>query len=137
VTSRQRVKRAILFQRPDKIPAWLPAPHRSDILDVYPDSDPNWQPKIKTETRWEDEWGCLWAKPVGDKTIGQVIEHPLIDYSRMDKLKFPDYAVPERYTKIRRLVKENREEKFVMAATPLSLLHRLEFLRGHEAPDLS
>ncbi len=71
MTSRERVKRAVLFQGPGRIPYDLPEPFGSDFLHIGPGADPNWKPKIQTETEWEDEFGCIWKKlSTGDKTMG-------------------------------------------------------------------
>ncbi|MCM8762002.1 MAG: hypothetical protein NC929_01610 [Candidatus Omnitrophica bacterium] len=97
------------------------------------DVDPDWKPKVQTETRWEDEWGCIWERLPGDKTMGQVTFHPLDGYSKLQSFTFPDYEDKRRYESIKRAVDGNKEEKFVLAGIPLSLIHRLEYLRGHEA----
>ncbi len=133
MTSRERVKRAVLFQGPDRVPYELPERFGSDFLEICPSPDPRWKPKIETEARWEDEFGCIWEKlSTGDKTMGQVKLHPLSDYSMLSDFKFPDYKNPERYENARRAVSENREEKFVLANIPFSIIHRLQYLRGFE-----
>lgn len=134
MTSRERVKRAVLFQKPDRVPYDLPPPWGSDFLGVGCSPDPSWQPSVSTETRWEDEWGCIWGRLPSDSiTMGQVIHHPLDDYSKLASLRFPNYEKKERYEKARRIIEENEGEKFVIADIPLSLIHRLEYLRGHDA----
>jgi hypothetical protein len=133
MTPRERVKRAVLFKGPDRVPWDLPERWGSDFLHVGCDPDPDWQPKVQTDTRWEDEWGCIWERLPGDKTMGQVTYHPLDDYSKLSGYTFPDYEDKRRYENIKKVVGENRDEKFVLAGIPLSLIHRLEYLRGHEA----
>jgi hypothetical protein len=132
MTSREIVKKAILFKGPERIPYDLPESYGSDFLHIGTDPDPHWKPVIQTETRWEDEFGCIWEKLPGDKTMGQVKFHPLSDYSDWSKVKFPDYERKERYLTARKKIEENKEEKFVLASIPFSLIHRLEYLRGHE-----
>lgn len=123
-----------MFQKPDRVPYDLPPPWGSDFLWVGCDPDPEWQPRISTATRWEDEWGCIWERlPGDDKTMGQVRFHPLEDYGKLATYRFPNYAKKERYERAKRVVDENAGEKFVLADIPLSLIHRLEYLRGHEA----
>jgi hypothetical protein len=131
MTPREIVKRAILFQSPERIPYDLPEPYGSDFLHVG--VDPDWKPIVKTDTKWEDEFGCIWERLPGDVTMGQVKFHPLSDYSDWSKVKFPDYEKKSRYESAKRKIQENKEEKFVLAYIPLSLIHRLEYLRGHEA----
>ena len=132
MTSRERVRKAILFQKPDRIPVDLPEKYGSDSLYVVTDSDPDWHPSIDTETRWEDEWGCIWEKPPGDKTMGQVRFHPLPDYANLENCRFPDYRNPGRYASAGKAISSNKDEKFVLAEIPFSLIHRLEYLRGHQ-----
>jgi uroporphyrinogen-III decarboxylase len=132
MTSKERVKRAVLFEGPDRIPYTLPDKWGSDITMVGCAPDPDWQPSIDTDTKWEDEWGCIWEKLSGDVSMGQVTHNPLKDYSDLDSFPFPDYSKPERYESIRKAVQENTDEKFVLAGIPFSLIHRLEYLRGHE-----
>jgi len=134
MNSKEIVKRAVLFQCPERIPYDLPNEFGTDFLYVGCDQDPCWKPKINTETRWEDEFGCIWEKLPGDLTMGQVKFHPLSDYSNFSNVKFPDYWKKERYITARRTIEEKKEEgKFVLAHIPFSLIHRLEYLRGHQA----
>ncbi len=133
MTSREIVKRAVTFQGPERIPYDLPPEFGSDFLHVGPDPDPSWKPTIQTETRWEDEFGCIWERLPGDVTMGQVKFHPLSDYSDWSKVRFPNYEKKERYITAKKKIEENKEEKFVLAQIPFSLIHRLEYLRGHEA----
>ena len=128
MTSKERVKRAILFKGPDKIPVNLPEPWGDDFLGVSPGPDPDFKPKVEGE----DEWSCVWEKLPGDKTMGQVKIHPLKDYSMLHSFKFPNYDLPSRYEELRKIIANNKEQKFVLAGIPLSFIHRLEYLRGHE-----
>lgn len=127
MTGRERVRSAVLFQGPDRIPRALPEPWGSDFLDAGAGADPNWKPNKPGE----DEWRCVWEKDPEEKTMGQVTFHPLSDYSMLADFSFPDYSLPARYENTRKAVTANKEEKFVLAGIPLSLIHRLEYLRGH------
>ncbi len=127
MTGRELVRRAVLFQNPDRVPWDLPEPWGSDFLHVGPDGDPDWEPGVDGE----DEWGCVWQKDPSGKTMGQVKVHPLGDYSLLDGYRFPNYDLPVRYESAKRAIESNVEEKFVLAGIPLSFIHRLEYLRGH------
>lgn len=129
MTSKEIVRRAVKFQGPERIPRDLPEPCGTDFLYVGIEPDPNWKPKVEGE----DEWGCIWQKLSCDnKTMGQVKIHPLLDdYAKLDNYIFPNYDLPARYEKIKRDIMENGNQKFVLAGIPLSLIHRLEYLRGH------
>ena len=132
MTSRERVRRAVSFRKPDRVPYDLPGEWGSDFKIAGVAPVPAWTPSVKTETRWEDEWGCIWEKLEGDKTMGQVKYHPVSDYGDLKTYKFPDYGNKKRYEKASELISQNRENKFILASIPLSLMHRLEYLRGHE-----
>jgi len=129
MTSRQLVRRAILFEGPDRVPRDLPDPWGSDILRVAVDPTPGWAPAVEGE----DEWGCIWRKTEGDRTMGQVVGHPLGDYSLLDEFRFPNLDMPERYLSAKKTIEENSDEKFVLGCPGFNfnLIHRLEFLRGH------
>ena len=127
MTGKERIRRAVLFQGPDRIPQSLPDPWGNDMIMPWPGEDPARKPCLPGE----DEWGCVWEKDPEDKTIGQVKVHPLSDYSMLENFRFPDYSVKERYDKLTEQVESNEEEKFVLAGLPISFIHRLEYLRGH------
>ncbi len=129
MTGKELVIRAVKFQGPERVPRDLPEPWGTDFFPVGIEPDPRWKPRVEGE----DEWGCVWQKLPGDKTMGQVKIHPLDDYRTLDNYIFPDYDLSARYQGIKKRLKENQEQKFVLAAIPLSLIHRLEYLRGHIA----
>lgn len=133
MTSRERVRRAVRFEGPDRVPFMLPDAYGSDFVSAKATPDPNHQPTVLGENEWKDEWGCVWVRLTGDKTKGQVKVHPLTDYALLDDFEFPDYKNPARYEKARTVVTENRDDKFVLGKPPLSFIHVLEYLRGHEA----
>ena len=123
----ERVRRAVLFRGPDRVPINLPEPWGTDFFSIGPGADANWKPSVEGE----DEWGCVWQRDPAGKTMGQVCVHPLKEYRALDGYPFPDYDLPARYEAAARSVKENTEGRFVLAGIPLSLIHRLEYLRGH------
>jgi len=128
VTSRERVRRAVLFQGPDRVPRALPEPWGSDFVNVGVDPDPDWKPSVQGE----DEWGCVWEKDPAGKTMGQVTVHPLASYSSLEDYRFPDYDTPQRYVSAKKAIAGNTQERFVLAGVhSLSFIHRLEYLRGH------
>ena len=127
MTSRERVRRAVLFEGPDRVPRALPDPWGDDFFNASPGADPSW----KAGVEGEDEWGCVWEKDAAGKTMGQVKVHPLPDYSLLEGFRFPDYDIPSRYEEAGRKTRANYDEKFVLADVPISFIHRLEYLRGH------
>ena len=127
MTGKERVRRAVLFQNPDRIPRDLPEPWGTDFLMVGIGPDPDWRPGVEGE----DEWGCLWRKDAAGQTMGQVVRHPLPDYSLLGQYSFPNYDLPSRYEAAREQIQCDTEKRFVLASVPLSFIHRLEYLRGH------
>ena len=128
MTSKERVIKAVTFAGPDRVPVHLPAKWGTDIIGCWSWDDPDFKPRQEGE----DEWGCVWEKRAGDKTMGQVKGHPLTDYAMLDDYPFPDFTARARYEPYRKAVKENREEKFILAGVDFQLMHRLEYLRGHD-----
>ena len=127
MTGTELVRKAVLFEDPERVPRDLPEPWGSDFLWVGPDADADWKPAVPGE----DEWGCVWEKPPSGKTMGQVTGHPLGDYALLEDFPFPDYDNETRYRTSAEKIRDNSEAKFVLAQVPLSLIHRLEYLRGH------
>jgi hypothetical protein len=127
MTGRELVTRAVCFEGPERIPRGLPSRWGNDFFTIGVGGDPDRKPK----TEGEDEWGCVWEKDAEGKTMGQVVGHPLKDYSMLDDFPFPDFTTPARYEKAREIIPDNTEDKFVIAGIPFSLIHRLEYLRGH------
>jgi len=128
MSGRELVRRAVLFQGPQRVPRDLPQPWGTDFFGVGIAKDPDWEPSVEGE----DEWGCVWKKvSVADKSMGQVKVHPLQDYDKLSDFPFPDYDKPQRYEHIPQRLKENTEDKFVVVSIPLSLIHRLDYLRGN------
>jgi len=130
MTGRELVTRAVTFDGPERVPGSLPDPWCNDILRVRPGPDPGWKPSVEGE----DEFGCIWKKvSPEDRSKGQVKVHPLADWENLEDLRFPDYTIPERYSHMPGEIENNSEDKFVMASIPLSLIHRLRYLRGNRA----
>jgi len=125
---RELVRRASSFNGPERVPKDLPDPWGTDFYHVGIGADPSWKPKIEGE----DEWGCIWRKVSPyDKTMGQVKGHPLDDYSKLEQFNFPNYDIPERYKHLPEQLAKNERGKFVLIGIPLSLIHRLDYLRGN------
>ena len=133
MTSRERVIAAVTFQGPDRVPVNLPPQWGTDFGWCGAGGDPDFVPCVKTDTEWEDEFHTIWRKLHGDKTMGQPAVYPLTDYAMLDDFDWPDYTKDVRYEASRTACANNTEDKFLLAGTPMSLIHRLEYLRGHQA----
>ena len=128
MNGRELVTRAVRFEGPERVPRDLPEAWGTDFLHVGVGADPNW----KATVEGEDEWGCVWQKvSIGDRSMGQVKVHPLEDYDMLADFPFPDYDLPERYNRIPEQLAQGTQDRFVLTGIPFSLIHRLEYLRGH------
>ena len=149
LTSRERVIRALRFQRPDRAPRqlWhLPgiAMFRADELEAmaarYP-SDleaPDGRYGQTERARgtpcevgvYVDEWGCPWT--VGQRgVIGEVKDPPLDDWAALDRLK-PPCEILENADLSRVDERCAQSDRFILAGTTVRPFERMQFLRGTE-----
>ena len=85
---------------------------------------------------FRDNWGCVWFNTIGGLE-GQVVEHPLADWSALKSYRPPDPVTQtERGTRdwpgIRRSVQATREAGGLTWGDAERLFDRLYFLRGFE-----
>jgi len=127
VTSREIVWKAIRFEGPPRIPRMLPEPWGSDITSFGYGPAADWKPAEPGA----DEWGCVWAT-TEVANCGQVVKHPLADWSRLADYRWPDFTQPERYeAKVAELDRDDGQ--FVVGVlSGQGVVHRLEFMRGTE-----
>ena len=96
MTSYERVKRALYFQKPDRLPALFSVYNHSDIHGV------SWN-QIGTGDRSKrhtlDEWGCTWSRSEVSN-MGLCNGHPLEDWDAMDTYCWPDPDDEKFYTVI-------------------------------------
>jgi len=120
---KERVKRAIEFEGPDRVPCCFAIPDEDDIVVVGYVEDPHFVPSVKGE----DEWGCVW-ETISTK-MGEVKGHPLDDWSKLDTYKVPDLASPGRYEEAKRTM-ETYRNKYILAGIGNILFERMHHLRG-------
>lgn len=128
MTSKERVKRAIHFEGPDRIPYHLPEPYSTDIKWIFPLNK-----NIKTEIRDNKnyrlgEWGSWW-QVVSDENMGEVIEPALKDWEEFKNYSFPDVNAPERYINVKDVIEKN-EDKYIMGVLSASLFPHYWEIRG-------
>jgi hypothetical protein len=80
------VRRAIEFERPERLPLRFEALGLSDVHNV-PWNQIGVGDKTKRQTT--DEWGCLWVRS-DVENMGQVKGHPLADWRAWDHFRWPD-----------------------------------------------
>lgn len=110
------------------------------LFPYYTRESPNFYAEMPPVYRqgeyYRDHWGCLWYN-VQEGLEGQVVEHPLADWSALDTYQMPD---PLRQTergerdweKIKREVEEKRRKGLLVMGDGERLFDRLYFLRGFE-----
>jgi uroporphyrinogen decarboxylase len=113
VTSRERVKRCINYDRPDRCPMTLPEPYPNDISSAGISPDPEWKPWRTWESaefrQWEDELHNVW-KAFPNTTRGEVIEGVIKDWSEVETYQMPRLDLPLRYDKPREIFATNPDK---------------------------
>ena len=127
MTSYERVKRAIEFNRPDRLPCEFSSMGICDTQWV------GWNQtgtgdNSKRETL--DEWGCLWVR-TEESNMGQIKGHPLLDWSALDSFRWPDADDPAFYEGMERKF-AGGEDKYIITGIFMLLFERMHGLRGFE-----
>jgi uroporphyrinogen decarboxylase len=156
MTSREGVKRAIYFQKPGRIPHYLPDGKENDILWLAPWTvgkglePPEIQPwkNVGEVDKRIDAWGVTWERPAGKQgNMGQAKVYPINDISQQAKYQFPDRNKPAYYVNHRKATVENNNSenpKYALGVMGFSSLNEavhniigLEnmFLSYYENPD--
>jgi hypothetical protein len=127
MTSCERVKKAIHFQGPDRIPHLLPDGRENDILWLWLRRPPERQPwtQYGDRERRIDEWGVVWEKSERN-SMGEAVVWPIPDVERQAEYEFPDMNNPEYYEEARLNIefsKGNGEVKYCLGVMPFSALN--------------
>ncbi len=127
--SREIVRRAIEFGSPPRIPFWQ---HYRHSIPGAPDDVCNIWEMDRAEAGWyfdtpkPDDWGCGWAA-TELKNMGQVVAHPLADWSALERFRPPNPRNPFYYERLGPLIDEARGRYVALTAhnLPFSRLHKL------------
>ena len=93
MNSRELVRRAIEFEKPERLPFW------QHVFDDIPDDVCDCWEMDRGRNGWffdnpvTDDWGCGWEK-TEQKNMGQVVHHPLADWAALDTYVPPDPKDP-------------------------------------------
>jgi len=147
MNSRERVKRAIEFKKPDRMPvlhmllqgslkeygqalAEMLAKYPSDFVDLEYNTRQWGQPEQTGE--FTCEWHCGWYK-ANTAYVGQVIKHPLADWENLKTFEFPDPKAEWRFNreKIKQIISDNSKRKFIRAYAG-NLFELMQWLRGFD-----
>ncbi|MFC1737028.1 uroporphyrinogen decarboxylase family protein [Candidatus Hydrogenedentota bacterium] len=106
MTSRERVRAAITFQGPDRLPIRhsvltgarikygkeledLLAEYEADVVSGMGRKMPVEELECDDGRRYRDHWGTVWHEATGE-WLGLPEEHPLADLSKLDNFEWPD-----------------------------------------------
>jgi uroporphyrinogen decarboxylase len=110
MTSRERVKRAINFQRPDRIPHYLPDGKTNDILWMWPERpapQKDWY-TIGDHDQMTDHWGVTFQRMAGGRIgRGEVLYPSLPDITQQESFIFPDMNNSGYLEEIRKQIEGN------------------------------
>ncbi|MBU4212326.1 MAG: hypothetical protein KKD33_07065 [Verrucomicrobia bacterium] len=107
-----------------------------DPADIGRESVERRDPLLNDDTYSEDDWGCTWHNARGG-TVGQVVKHPLADWSDLHALRIPNPEAQEDWAKLREEARRTRDRGKPVIGGPRSFatggfFDRLHFLRGLE-----
>jgi uroporphyrinogen decarboxylase len=126
--SREIVKRSIEFERPSRLPFMQ---HEFDDL---PDDIFDCQEMDHARSGWffgkagADDWGCGWAL-TDQKNMGQVVYHPLEDWSGLSTYSPPRPRDPFYFEGIEKALPE-AGDRYVLVTAHFNLIERLHMLHG-------
>jgi len=149
ITSRERVIRALRFERPDRAPRhlWtLPGvpmfrgAELSALRDRFPEDIAG--PRVRygqaehasgTPNQvgaYTDEWGCVW-EALEPGVVGEVKGAPLDDWSALAHYR-PPYEILDNADFSQVNASCAQSDKFILAGTTVRPFERMQFIRGTE-----
>lgn len=136
MNSQERVRRAIRFQGPDRLPHCLPDGGDNDILWLWPPPLPPQQDwSNKGDTDWmTDGWGAVHYRAAGGVLgFGEVHTPPIPDIRRQAEYAFPELNNPARFESWQQQIADNRASdspKYVLGVHAYGLFERCHALAG-------
>lgn len=127
MTSRERVKAAISFKKPDRIPHFLPDGKENDLLWLWPAGPADLEDWHEEDGHYlrTDCWGVVWETK-GGGSFGEAIDWPLADIENYAQYVFPDLNNPEYINGIREQIEYNnqmQDPKYCLGVMPFSSLN--------------
>ena len=136
---REIVRRAIEFDKPPRLPFFLGTYWSkrlsASIRDFPNDVCDSWE-MDRQERGWffdnpvEDDWGCHWAA-TEMKNMGQVVGHPLEDWSKLSSYKLPNPRNPFYFKKLEEDV-NGAGDRYMVITSHFNLFERLHMLHGFQ-----
>ena len=126
MTSRERVKRAIHFQGPDRVPLWMADKNFDMTNDIYRTASETFKalPEEKLRelvpdfdgTLAQTEWGNITGKLNTTLSTTETVRSGFIEWEEFYKdYSFPDIDAPYRYEKAKSNIRGRSEEKYELA----------------------
>jgi uroporphyrinogen decarboxylase len=84
---------------------------------------------------YTDEWGIAWENVAYETKFGtghytEIVQHPLAEDGTIDTYQPPDPNRPELYTEAERVIKEHKDEYWIVGVTVCTILETAWALRG-------
>ena len=135
MSSYQIVRRAIHFQRPERLPLSFDALGLTDFHNVawnqvLPSASAGWTVSDTGSLSMTDHWGCVWARSEMEN-MGQVKGHPLADWAALDHYRWPDPDDPHFYARMEERF-AGANGKYVTTSIFMLLFERMHTLHGFE-----
>lgn len=127
MSSLEVVRRAVTFEKPDRLPLRFDALGLSDV-HVARWNQIGTGNKNLHETL--DEWGCMWKRSEM-QNMGQVKGHPLADWSALEHYRWPDPDSPAFFEGMEERF-NGSEGKYVLTDIFMLLFERMQALHGFE-----
>lgn len=138
--SREIVRRAIEFDTPPRLPFFLGGSWSSKLAAIiknFPNDVCDCWEMDRQESGWffdnpvQDDWGCQWKK-TEINNMGQVVGHPLRDWSRLSTYKPPNPRNPFYFERIEDGIKD-AGDRYLVLTSHFNLFERLHMLHGFAA----
>ncbi len=118
ITHRERVKKAIHFEKPDRVPHYLPDGEDNDVLWVAPWTGAEAGEKLLPDKQaWTaigsieqriDCWGVTWERGLGQKdNMGLAKKYAVEDITKQGEYVFPDLNNPKYYQIRKKMIADN------------------------------
>jgi uroporphyrinogen decarboxylase len=135
--SREIVRKAIEFDTPPRLPFFLGGSwsnRLSAVIRNFPNDVCDCWEMDRQESGWyfdnpvQDDWGCQWQK-TDLKNMGQVIGHPLENWSALPTYHPPNPRNPYYFARIEDGIKD-AGDRYVVITSHFTLFERLHMLHG-------
>ena len=127
MTSYERVKRALYFGTPDRLPMNFSCYGNTDICIIKRNEPTMGNRALKQSLDW---WGCTWSRS-SVPNMGLVTGHPLKNWEDLDTYQWPDPNEEMLYDGMQDRF-DGKEDKYITTEIFALLFERMHHLRGFE-----